>query len=124
MATKTASYSKPLSYDGHRWFTVIDLVALNVLLNTFAILDSVEVPTSSSEAVDIEGNTAKVALYSSMVSHGMRLPFCHLICDILDFLSMAPTHVHTNAWRILMSCCVMSHMVLESIEEVYLDLTV
>lgn len=74
-------------------------------------------------AVNSGGNAEKVALYVSMFSHSLRLPFCRPIRDVLDFLGLALAQVHPNAWRILTSCCVAWHMVLESIREEYLDLT-
>lgn len=56
-----------------------------------------EVLALASGAVDLKGNSKKVALYSDMFLQGMRLPFCHPMHDVLAFLGMTSAQVHPNA---------------------------
>lgn len=55
------------------------------------------VPSLDEGFVDSEGFTSKVALYPTMFSSGLRLPFCCPICGLLDFKGMAPVELHPNA---------------------------
>lgn len=74
-------------------------------------------------AVDSEELMEKVDLFLMMFSNSLRLPFCRPVQDILDFIQLALTQLHPNAWRILMSRCIIWHRVLGVGDEEYLDLT-
>lgn len=58
-----------------------------------------------------------------MFSNSLRLPFYHLVQDVLDYLSLAPSQLHPNALMILLSCCVVWRFVLGAEDDDYLDLT-
>lgn len=55
---------------------------------------------------------------------GLKLPYCHLVCNILDYLGMAPAKLLTKAWRIMLSCCIVWRQDLEVVIEENLELTV
>lgn len=81
-----------------------------------------EVPQLDEGVVDPEGFTYKVALFPSMFSDGFLLPFCLLVCDVQDMTGVAPTQLLSNAWRLLVGCCMIWWRVLEEVRDAWLDL--
>lgn len=53
----------------------------------------------------------------------LRLPFCYLVKDVLDYLGIVPAQLHPISWQILMTCCFGWRRVLELVGEEYPDLT-
>lgn len=47
--------------------------------------------------VDFEGFATRVALYSLMFFMGLRLTFYYHVCNVLDFLGLAPSQLAPNA---------------------------
>lgn len=70
-------------------------------------------------AVDSKG----FALYLAMFSSGLRLSFCHPVHDVLDFMGVAPTQLHPNAWRVVVCCCVIWQCTSKAFRSDQLDLT-
>lgn len=102
------AYTESQRFDGFSWWLVATPGKLESLMLNFKVLGIIEfeVPSSNEGIIDSEGYASKVALYHSMFSSSLRLPFCHPVCDVLDFLCLAPTQLLPNGWRILISCCV------------------
>lgn len=48
-----------------------------------------------------------MALLPSMFSYKLRLPFPHLVREVLYHLRLVPAHLHQNAWQILICCCIL-----------------
>lgn len=48
-------------------------------------------------AIDWEGFARNVALFMSMFLIGLRLPFCCLIWDVLEYLGFTLAQLHPNA---------------------------
>lgn len=71
-----------------------------------------EAPGPCVAAVYSDGLAAKVALFPLMFANELRLPFCHPIRNVLDYLCLAPAQLHPNTWWILVLCCVIYRMVL------------
>lgn len=74
------------------------------LRDSYGIPDSVVLEVPLQGAIDEKGFTEKVALTVGSISHGLWLPFCRPVRDILDYSKLAPGQLHSNAWRILMCC--------------------
>lgn len=68
---------------------------------------------SEAGCCDDENFTGKVVIYVSILSHGLRLPFCHPLRDILDLLSLAPAQLHFFAMRTYLYACIVFCMALE-----------
>lgn len=51
-----------------------------------------------------------MALFFSMFSMGLQLPFCRHVLEVLDSLWLTLFKLLRNAWRILISCCVAWHL--------------
>lgn len=77
----------------------------------------------SNGVVDDEGFGTVVVITKSSLQNGLQIPFIHPVCDVLDFLQLTPAQFHAIAWQILMSCCVLCHLVLTKAKEDYPDLT-
>lgn len=60
----------------------------------FKVLGIVELGVSCPDegTMDSKGYKLKVALCPGMFSNGLKLPFCHPVCYVLDFLSLAIAH--------------------------------
>lgn len=50
-----------------------------------------EVPGSQEGAINVNGFALHIALFPSMFSYGLRLPFPRPIRDVLDHLKLAPS---------------------------------
>lgn len=97
-----------LVFDGNQWLAMTSRADLGQVRSRHRILDSVslELPESLRGVVDSENFAAQVELYSLMFFMGLRLPLCHPVCDVLEFLGFVPSQLVPNAWRILMACCI------------------
>lgn len=83
-----------------------------------------EVPSPYKDAVVFKRYVSKVALYTNIFSSGLRMPFCHPVRNLLDFLSLAPAQFHLNTWKILVSYCVIWQWALGEVGSKHLnDLT-
>lgn len=73
--------------------------------------------------MDDAGLATKVALFPMIFANGLRLPFYHLIRNVLDLLDLEPAQLHPNAWMLLVASCVIFLLVLNPEFEEYLNLT-
>lgn len=98
---------------------------MNVVHKSFRISNyiTLEMSRPYQGAVVLEGFTEKVVLYPMMFLNWLWLPFYHYIQDVLDFIGLASSQLHPNAWRILIFCCVVWHRVLHYGGEEYPNLT-
>lgn len=92
---------------------------------SYSFLDSVvlEVLRPHEGAIDPKGFTSKVALYPGMFTSGLRLSFCRSVCEVLDFLGMAPMLLQPNEWWILVCCYIVWCRALEEVDPENLYLT-
>lgn len=72
---------------------------------------------------DDEGFSGRVTLIVALLAHGLRLPFCRPLHDILDLLNLAPAQLHPFALRAYLCACIVFRMVLDPLEDLYPDLT-
>lgn len=84
-------------------------VAFGILALTYHILDTVvlEVPRLREMAISADGSAMHVALFPSMFSYGIGLPFPCLVRKVLYHLGLAPAQLHPNSWQILICCCIL-----------------
>lgn len=122
---KTFAQDSPLYFEGCHQFKISTSSDLDMVRSPFGVLDSIilEVLRACHGTVESKGFAEKVALHSSMLFNGLRLPFGHPIWDILYYLALALSQLYPNAWRILLLCSVVWRMVLGTKGEDYLDLT-
>lgn len=116
-ALESSSTSDVPYYERYNWSFVLTMTDLRKLRDSYGILDSVVLEVPLHWAIDSEGFPEKVALTACALSHGLLLPFCRLVHGVLDYLKLAPAQLHSNAWRVLMCCCVVWRMVFEPARE-------
>lgn len=75
---------------------------------------SIEVPSPCATLVDEDGLAPLVALFPQMFDIRLRLPICCPVSEVLDFLQLAPTQLHPNAWRLVLASCVAFRIALTS----------
>lgn len=87
-----AGSSEP-GFASHFWHSEASSAFLQLLALTYHIPDSVifKVFGPRDGAMNVDGLVARVALFPSMFSCGLRLPFPCLVCEILYCLGLAPT---------------------------------
>lgn len=76
--------------EGHWWHSSLKKTQLPGIREEFCILEEVTMVATNGGCCDEEGFNSKVAILVSHLSHGLRLPFCHHLRDILDFLRLVP----------------------------------
>lgn len=103
-----------LGYASYSWHFEATFGFLQLLALTYHVPDSVvlEVLGPCERPVSTNGSAMPVALFSIIFSCGLRLPFPHLVREILHHLGLAPAYLHPNAWHILIYCCILWHRVL------------
>lgn len=80
------------SFEGVNWRSKVSSATLWYLKDSYVLLVTValEVPGTYKGAVDFEGHVTKMALYHGMFTNGLWRPFCRLVHEVLEFLSLAP----------------------------------
>lgn len=80
------------TYAGYHWHLEAILNFLSSLISTYSILEKVvfEVLGPQEGAIDDKSYASHVALFPSMFSYWLRLPFPHPVRDVLDCLELAP----------------------------------
>lgn len=125
VVVKPTTREKSTFFKGQNWESIAFTVDLRVLRGTFCIPHSValEAPGHHAAVVDDASLATKVALFLLMFATGLRLTFCHLIRNVLDYLNLAPVQLHPNAWQLLVASYASFHLVLSPKTEEYPNLT-
>lgn len=109
-------------FEGHGWRSAYREKNLPGLREEFGIPENANVLIPSLGCCDDEGYAGKTALFAAMFSHGLKLPFCHPLHDILGLLELASAQLHPHSYRTYLCACIVYLMVLEPLGDVYPDL--
>lgn len=101
------------TFVGYGWCSSLKLCDLKSLREDFCIPYTALLEIPECDCVDEEGFSGKVVLTVCALTHGLRLPLCHPICDFLDLLRIALAQLHSYAWRTLFCSCIVFRMGLE-----------
>lgn len=106
-------------YASSLWQLSVTLPDMNTLRREYGVPRGMvfEVPRPDEGAIDPKRYAYKVALFLSMFLDGLRLPFYHLVRDVLDMEGVALSQIHHNSWKILMGCYVIWRRALEEMWE-------
>lgn len=79
------------SYASHHWYSEASYKFLLSLISTYRVLYTVfyEIVGPQEGAVDVDGSTSLVALFSNIFSYGLKVPFPSPIREVLDHLGLA-----------------------------------
>lgn len=94
-------------FEGSVWRLSMVPSDLEALRWAFDILERtvLDIPRLDEGVVDPEGIAYKMALFPSIFLYDLQLPFCLLVCDVMDMVGVAPAQLLPNSWRILVGCC-------------------
>lgn len=113
---------KGTTFDGYGWHSAFKKKPLTVIQDEFHIPEGEVMEIPPSGCYNDEGFAGKVTLTRSLLSHVLRLSFCQLLHDILDLLDLAPTQLHSFAFRAYLCFCIIFCMFLELLGDLYPDL--
>lgn len=96
-------------YASRHWCSMASRDFLLLLITTYRIpyIVSFEISKPQEGTVDVGSSASHVALFPSVFSYVLSLPFPRLVHKVLHHLGLAPTQLHLSAWRILICCCVL-----------------
>lgn len=110
-------------FDGYKWRSGIREKHFPNIQHEFHIPETIVLEVASSGCCDDEGFAGKVAITIPLLSHGLRLSFCHPLHDILELLDLAPAQLHPFALRVYLCAYIIFCMALEPLGDPYPNLT-
>lgn len=110
-------------FDGYGWCSALRHKHLPAVRKEYHILEDAVMDVPLSRCCDREGFACKVTLTTSLLFHGLRLPFYRSLHNILDLLGLKPAQLHPFVLRAFLCACLIFRMALEPIENIYPNLT-